>query len=333
MSIPCSVIRDLLPLYAEDLAGEESKALVEKHLEACADCKAALEDLQEPRPVAVAEEAVPLHLMKQLMRKHTAFWCLLAACLVAAVVFALIGRMTTTQSAPYVKGVFSFGRDEDGCLFAAVTNKAPDGVDYQVEYFHDEYGRECMAIAGYTSPLLRALCVNRSGTTLKARSDAIRYVYYCDHSRSGKLTLLSGPADYAASGGGAILPRLVLNYYLFASLALAVLFFLLALISAQKGLRPHPAAHRPGLQLLRPGPSGGQGTERHHLFPAAGSGIHPAHRPDAFRRGVLGAFPVPAAEMKKSTPVGCFFLFYNDKYSSLVPMQDSSTCTGSMPAP
>jgi len=234
MSIPCSVIRDLLPLYAEDLAGEESKALVEKHLEACADCKAALEDLQEPRPVAVAEEAVPLHLMKQLMRKHTAFWCLLAACLVAAVVFALIGRMTTTQSAPYVKGVFSFGRNEDGCLFAAVTNKAPDGVDYQVEYFHDEYGRECMAIAGYTSPLLRALCVNRSGTTLKARSDAIRYVYYCDHSRSGKLTLLSGPADYAASGGGAILPRLVLNYYLFASLALAVLFFLLALILRKK---------------------------------------------------------------------------------------------------
>lgn len=234
MSISCSVIRDLLPLYAEDLAGEESKALVEKHLEECVDCKAALEDLKEPKPVAVVEEAVPLQLMKQLMRKHTAFWCLLAACLVAAVVFALLGRMTTTQSAPYVKGVFSFGRDEDGCLFAAVTNKAPDGVDYQVEYFHDEYGRECMSIAGYTSPLLRALCVNRSGAILRARSDAIRYVYYCDHSRNGKLTLLSGPADYAVSGGGAILPRLVLNYYLLASLALAVLFFLLALILRKK---------------------------------------------------------------------------------------------------
>lgn len=234
MNLPCSVIRDLLPLYAEDLAGEESKALVEKHLVECADCKAALEDLKEPKPVAVVEEAVPLQLMKQLMRKHTAFWCLLAACLVAAVVFAFVGRMTTAQSAPYVKGVFSFGRNDDGYLFAAVTNKAPDGVDYQVEYFYDEYGRECMAIAGYTSPLLRSLCVNRSGATLTARSDTIRYVYYCDHSRNGKLTLLSGPADYAASGGGAILPRLVLNYYLFASLALAVLFFLMALILRKK---------------------------------------------------------------------------------------------------
>ncbi len=228
------MIRDLLPLYAEDLTGEESKALVDTHLEECEDCKAALEDLKEPKPVAVVEEAVPLQLMKQLMRKHTAFWCLLAVCLVAAVVFAIAGRMTTTQSAPYVKGVFSFGRDEDGRLFAAVTNKAPDGVDYQVEYFHDEYGRECMAIAGYTSPLLRSLCVNRSGTTLTARSDAIRYVYYCDHSRNGKLTLLTGPADYAASGGGAILPRLVLNYYLFAALVLALLFFLLALLLRKK---------------------------------------------------------------------------------------------------
>lgn len=230
MKLPCSVIQDLLPLYAEDLTSDESRTLVEEHLPQCDTCSKTLKELQEPKPVTAVTDMVPLQLMKQLLRKYTAFWCLLVGCLVAAIVFAFLGRMTTAESAPYVKGVFSFGRNADGYLFAAITNKAPDGVDYQVEYFYDEYGRECMAIAGYTSPLLRSLCVNRAGATLVARSDTIRYVYYCDQSRNGKLTLLSGPSDYAVSGSGAILPRLVLNYYLFASLALAVVFFLLALL-------------------------------------------------------------------------------------------------------
>ena len=235
MSVPCSVIRDLLPLYAEDLAGEESKALVEEHLPVCKDCAKALEELKEPKPVPQPCETVPLQMMKQLLRKYTAFWCLLAACLVAAVVFALVGRMTVAESAPYVKGVFSFGKNNEGYFFAAVTDKAPDGVDYQVEYIVDEYGRECMTLAAYTSPLLRSLRVNRSGTVFTARSKDIRHVYYCDHTRGGQLTLLSGSLyPGRTDGGGAVLPRLVLNYYLFAALALCALFFLLALILRKK---------------------------------------------------------------------------------------------------
>ena len=35
MKIPCGVIRDLLPLYVEDLASEETKQLLDEHL---ADC-------------------------------------------------------------------------------------------------------------------------------------------------------------------------------------------------------------------------------------------------------------------------------------------------------
>ena len=33
MNIPCGVVRDLLPLYAEELTSEESKTLIEEHLE------------------------------------------------------------------------------------------------------------------------------------------------------------------------------------------------------------------------------------------------------------------------------------------------------------
>ena len=235
MSLPCSVIRDLLPLYAEDLAGEESKTLVEKHLEDCADCKAALEDLKEPKPVTVVDEAVPLQLMKQLLRRHTRLWCLLTGCLIAAMAFALLGRMTAPEAAPYVKGLFSIEKGADGRLSVAVTDQSAPGVDFSVEYFTNEQGLESMCISAYTSPWLRAAKLNRAGTVYTARSDAIRHVYYCDHSRGGKLTLLQGPTTGTnPTGGILLLPRLALNLYFLAALALAGLFVLLWLFLRKK---------------------------------------------------------------------------------------------------
>lgn len=43
----CSIIMDLLPLYADGCCCEDSKALVEKHLKDCKDCKKALSDMKD----------------------------------------------------------------------------------------------------------------------------------------------------------------------------------------------------------------------------------------------------------------------------------------------
>ena len=47
MKIDCSVIRDLLPLYADEVCSEESRGLVREHLQECPDCKDMLRKLQE----------------------------------------------------------------------------------------------------------------------------------------------------------------------------------------------------------------------------------------------------------------------------------------------
>ena len=52
----CEVIRDLLPLYAEKLTSPESDALVEAHLQSCADCRRVLEEMQQSEPLPAAEE-------------------------------------------------------------------------------------------------------------------------------------------------------------------------------------------------------------------------------------------------------------------------------------
>ena len=41
MKHECSIVRDLLPLYAEGMLSQESTAFVKEHLENCDDCRAA----------------------------------------------------------------------------------------------------------------------------------------------------------------------------------------------------------------------------------------------------------------------------------------------------
>ena len=41
----CSIIRDLLPLYADEVCSRESRALVNEHLQDCEFCRNALEQM------------------------------------------------------------------------------------------------------------------------------------------------------------------------------------------------------------------------------------------------------------------------------------------------
>lgn len=45
MKISCEVIKDLLPLYHDNVCSTESELLVEKHLADCDNCKVELQDM------------------------------------------------------------------------------------------------------------------------------------------------------------------------------------------------------------------------------------------------------------------------------------------------
>ena len=47
--LPCEVVRDLLPLYADQACSDESRRVVEEHLQECPDCKSMLQRLQDGR--------------------------------------------------------------------------------------------------------------------------------------------------------------------------------------------------------------------------------------------------------------------------------------------
>lgn len=53
----CNVIKDLLPLYIDGCCSEESKKIVEKHMETCESCKMFLEDMKAPSDIIAVSKA------------------------------------------------------------------------------------------------------------------------------------------------------------------------------------------------------------------------------------------------------------------------------------
>jgi predicted anti-sigma-YlaC factor YlaD len=90
MKNECSIIRDILPLYVENMVSEDTSEFVKEHLESCPACRAELEKLREPVEVQTEPQpdmdAAPLKRLKKalLMKKVQTILC------TAAVLLALI---------------------------------------------------------------------------------------------------------------------------------------------------------------------------------------------------------------------------------------------------
>ena len=72
MNYPCGIIRDLLPLYHDDVCSTETRNAVEKHCAGCTECRKILDDLGSlPEPCEMVKEAEKgnLTLRQKDMRK------------------------------------------------------------------------------------------------------------------------------------------------------------------------------------------------------------------------------------------------------------------------
>ena len=96
MKVPCSVIRDLLPLYHDSVCSPESCTLVEEHLKDCEACQEEFHKLEEsPLPQAVKEEeehkSQGLKKVKRALRRR---WVKIGiAALVVVILLGFVGNI------------------------------------------------------------------------------------------------------------------------------------------------------------------------------------------------------------------------------------------------
>ncbi len=117
MKKECSIVRDVLPLYLENMVSEGTKIFVEEHLENCSDCVAEFEGLQSGVQIDVEEtpqrehDADVIATVKRKIAKRI-FKALAVVCLVFAVLLCAV-LLYTGISYPVTKDNISLSTKAD----------------------------------------------------------------------------------------------------------------------------------------------------------------------------------------------------------------------------
>ena len=118
MKKECSIVRDVLPLYFENMVSEETAVFVKEHLENCSDCAAEFEHLKSGRQIDMAEtpqkgnDANVITAVKKKIAKRI-FKMVAAVCLVFIVLFGAV-MLYTGISYSVTKDNISLSTEADG---------------------------------------------------------------------------------------------------------------------------------------------------------------------------------------------------------------------------
>ncbi|MBD5522432.1 MAG: zf-HC2 domain-containing protein [Lachnospiraceae bacterium] len=118
MKKECSIVRDLLPLYFENMLSEDTAAFVKEHLENCSDCNAEFECLKSGKQIDKAEttqrgnDANVITAVKKKIVKRI-FKMVAAVCLVFIVLLSTI-MLYMSISYPVTKDNISLSIKTDG---------------------------------------------------------------------------------------------------------------------------------------------------------------------------------------------------------------------------
>ena len=104
MKIPCSVIRDLLPLYAEKMVEPETENLVAEHLADCSDCREKLSAMKEKAEPAIETAKPLLNLKKQIRRRRWRAVAIAALC-VFIILFTCFYHTSKLNMLPWKEGL------------------------------------------------------------------------------------------------------------------------------------------------------------------------------------------------------------------------------------
>lgn len=256
MDKTCSIVQDLLPLYAEDMLREETKEFVNGHLSQCAVCRAELDALRadvKPQPVS----AQPLRDLKRQLRRKKLTAVLLAVALALTLATAGFAYLTAPQYLPYDETEWMITRSPralaDGSIMSdgltdlsgiesiSVNLLTPVSGTKVTSTQDPDSGKTVYFITAWRTPLdtwcgtfdvsdtgdhaqreANAL-LNALGETESARTlftlDATNCtaIYYSPNNGQDDV-LLCGSRD----GGVISLPRLALGYYALLSLTLFI---------------------------------------------------------------------------------------------------------------
>ena len=232
MNNKCNLIRDILPLYVEDMVSTDTREFVSEHLEHCEACRAAFEHMQKPADIIPYADIVPLKRIKKelfIKRLQTVFLTAILAC---AIVTVLFGILTSPTFFPYSDDLFHVNSGTDGSITIAFDNKVT-GYSCRKE-FNDE--TEIYQINAWTTTW-DIYSSNRGKQNMVIPSDRETniQIFYAQNDGSEDV-LIYGTNDTAYQDTVTLPRQIFLPYFMLAFLVLVILAALRLLLKNKQAI-------------------------------------------------------------------------------------------------
>lgn len=229
MKNECSIVCDLLPLYAEDMVSEDTAEFVKEHLGNCPTCRAELEKLRKPvQPVAAQHvpdiDAEPLKRLKKalLMEKVQAILC--TAAVLLALMLSWLSFLTAPEYFAYSQELVTVTEGANGeatiSFSSEITNyklqRIADPADKQTVYHLEVW--TCAWDRMFSKPGAQDVTVKpENGHEL-----LIYFTQFINQSSSNSAVCIYGEIE-PDSGGWMALPGLSMGYWLAINIVLLVI--------------------------------------------------------------------------------------------------------------
>ena len=229
MKISCNVIKDLLPLYAEGMASQDSGILIEDHVAECECCRAELAAMGRHMIIPSETDTAPLEHLERNIRRRRVSTAVLAILVTAAVLFGIFNYLYGPVYLSAEEAVVSVTGNGD-----IVTVELSAQAEYcrWADFIDPDTGRKSVTFIAARhrwNVLMDSIFGSdtRADDSRKMHLAANNDIWYASTSNGEEDTLIWGQEP---SGGRISLPRLVLGYYFMMSLGGGLILLIPALI-------------------------------------------------------------------------------------------------------
>lgn len=228
MSNKCNLIKDILPLYVENMVSTDTREFVSEHLEHCEECHAKFEHMRKPADFIPDVDIVPLKRIKKdlfIKRLQTIFFTAILACAIVTVAF---GILTSPKFFPYSDNLLNVIDGSNGSIIITFDNKV---TGYScIEEFDNETETEVYRINAWTTTWdLYSSNRGKQNMVIPSDRETKIQIFYVQNDASEDVLIYG--LNENTEENSVTLPRLILMpYFLLAFLALFILAILRLLL-------------------------------------------------------------------------------------------------------
>ena len=208
----CNIIKDILPLYLEEMGSVDTVSYVEEHLANCVECRSELEAMKVPDAFHMNVDTKPLINLKKKMVAKKIQTIICTAVMVLVIASSAFAALDAPKYYPYSTDLLSITEHTDGSVTLTFNDKVTD-YSYFADLNDPFTGVPTYRIEAWSSIWDVHFAKRGAQSTTIKPTDTSSFVIYYMQNNGAEDVKLYGNA-YMANDGVMTLPRLALGYYL-----------------------------------------------------------------------------------------------------------------------